>query len=119
MIRKDKHPVSAALFGVAALQGVVGLFGWWIHGPFFEPIDWVITFSFGLFVGLALLARRAKVAAAVIGMGLYVVFLVFQGFVSAELLMTGLVFKVPICLLLVGAVVLAFKQTRELSESEV
>jgi hypothetical protein len=51
-------------------------------------------------------------------MGLYVVFLVFQGFVSAELLMTGLVFKVPICLLLVGAVVFAFKRTRELSESE-
>jgi len=119
MIRKDKHPVSAALFGVAALQGVVGLFGWWIHGLFFEPIDWVITFSFGLFVGLALLARRAKVAAAVIGTGLYVVFLVFQGFVSVELLMTGLVFKIPICLLLLVAVVFAFKQTREPSESEV
>ena len=119
MIRKDKHPVSAALFGVAAIQGVVGLFGWWIRGPFFEPIDWVITFSFALFVGLALLARRAKVAAAVTGIALYVLFLVFQAFVSAELLKAGLVFKVPICVLLVGALVFAFKQTTEPSESKV
>jgi hypothetical protein len=113
MIRKDKHSVSAALFGVAAIQGVVGLFGWWIHGAFFEPIDWVITFSFAVFVGLALLARRAKIAAAVMGAGLYVVFLSYQGLVSTELLKAGLVFKVPICLLLVGAVIVALRRKGE------
>lgn len=117
MIKKEKHPVSAALFGVGAIQGVVGLLGWWIHGPFFEPIDWVLTFSFVVFVALGFVARRAKIAGAVMGAIVYGVFLVFQACVSTELLMAGLVFKVPICILLVGGLVFAFKGIREPSQS--
>jgi len=45
------------------------------------------------------------------------VFLVFQACVSTELLMAGLVFKVPICILLVGGLVFAFKGIREPSQS--
>jgi hypothetical protein len=108
-IVKDKHPVSSALFGVAAIQAVVGFLGWSIHSVDFAPIDWGITFSFVLFAVLALLARWARVLAAIIATALYGGFLLLQASVSIQLLTSGLIFKVPNVVLLLVALAFALK----------
>lgn len=117
MVRNERHPVSSSLFAVAAIQAVVGFFGWSIHSPNFAPIDWVITFSFAIFASLAILARWARLPAAVIATVIYGGFLVMQVSISMELLMTGLVFKTPVVLLLLVALGLAFKG-RQTTEQE-
>ena len=119
MIKKDKHSVSAALFGVAAIQAVVGCFGWSIYGSNFSPIDWVITFSFAIFVVLAILARGARIPAAIIATALYGAFLAFQATISVDLLMMGLIFKVPNVILLLVALASAFKSTKPTEQDAV
>ena len=47
---------------------------------------------------------------ALIGAALYIGFLAFQAFRSADLLMTGLIFKVPVVILLLVAVVSALRR---------
>lgn len=112
MVRNERHPVSSSLFAVAAIQAVVGFLGWSIHSPEFAPINWVITFSLAIFITLAILARRARLPAAVIATVIYGGFLVMQVSISMELLMTGLVFKTPVVLLLLVALVVAFQRQR-------
>ena len=109
MFKKDKNPVSSALFGVAAIQAVVGFLGWNIYSPNFAPIDWVITFSFAFFIALAILACYARVPAAVIAVVLYAAFLLFQASVNIQLLMAGLIFKIPNLILLLVALFFALK----------
>jgi hypothetical protein len=93
------------LLGVAAIQGIVGLLGWWLYSFQFGPLDWVITFSFVLYIILAVWARWQPLAAAIGGAVLYGAFLVIQGLTSRELLFTGLQFKLPNVALLVFALV--------------
>ena len=112
MIEKDKYPVSAALFAVAGIQAVVGCLGWSMYAASFAPIDWVITFSFAIFAALAILARRARIPAAIIATALYGAFLAFQATISVQLVMTGLIFKIPNVILLLMALAFAFKSTK-------
>ena len=118
MIKKDKHPVSSALFGVGVIQAVVGFLGWSVHGPKFAPIDWVITFSFLIFIVLAIAARWARVPAAVIAAAIYGAFLLLQASISIQLLMAGMIFKIPNVILLLVALVLAFKSRKKTEEAK-
>lgn len=118
MIKRDKHPVSTLLFGVAAIQAIVGFLGWSIYSPSFAPIDWGITFSFAIFAAFAILARWACVTAALIASVLYVSFLAWQASTSTQILKTGLIFKIPILVLLVVALVFAFSPRKATAQSE-
>jgi len=109
-IRSDKNVTATALFGVAAIQILVGAMGWFLYSPQFEFLDWVITFSGLVYVALAIAARWVRLPAALIGAILYAAFLAFQASTSADLLMVGLVFKIPIVILLVVAVVFALRR---------
>ena len=113
MPKKYDHPVSSALMGVALIQAVVCFLGWMTYGPTFTPIDWLVTFSFILFGGLALWARKARVPAALCAAGLYGVFLLWQATCSMELLKAGMIFKVPIVILILVAVALAFTSKKQ------
>lgn len=108
MIRVDKNPVLSALVGVGVIQAFVGFFGWLSNGPWFTVLDWVITLSFAVFIALGILARWRRVWAALIAAGLYGAFLVWQALISVELLMCGLIFKLPNVILLTIALVCAF-----------
>jgi hypothetical protein len=113
MIKKDKNPVSSSLFGVAAIQAVVGFLGWSVHSAEFAPIDWIITFSFVIFGALAVLARRSRIPAALIATAIYGAFLLLQASISVQLLMAGLIFKIPNIILLIVALIAAFGSKRE------
>ena len=102
---RSSNATSSALLGVALIQGIVGLLGWWLYSFRFGPLDWVITFSFAVYVILAVWARWQAVPAAVVGAIFYGAFLVEQGLTSRELLLTGLQFKVPNVALLLFALV--------------
>src|SRR5881396_2996682 len=101
-IRKDNNPTASALFGVAAIQGMVGVFGW---------LDWVITFSAAIYIALGIAARWVRLPAALIGVGLYAAFLAFQALRSVGLLMSGFIFKIPVVVLLLIAVVFALRRS--------
>jgi hypothetical protein len=100
------------LFGAAAIQALLGLLLWGIYGPEFTPADWVYSFSFVIFVLLGILARRARIAAAVTAGALYGTFLLLQAASGMEFLKSGIKFKIPIVVLLLIALVVAFKRKR-------
>jgi len=107
---KKRHHVSSALYGVAAIQALVGVIGWAIYAPRFTIADWVLTLSFLIFLVLAILARSLPRMSAVIAGTLYASFLLLQACTSVELLFRGMIFKVPIVLLLIIALTFAFKK---------
>jgi hypothetical protein len=107
MIRKDKRPASSALFGVAAIAALGDSLKWLVWGPWFRPFDWVITFSFVLFTALAILARWRPISGTVIAALWYAAILVFEASDGIRVLLSGLVFKIPIVVFLLLALVLA------------
>ncbi len=110
-IRKDKNPTASALFGVAAIQGMVGVLGWYLHSGSFGWLDWVITFSSAIYIALGIAARWVRLPVALIGVGLYAAFLAFQALRSVGLLMSGFIFKIPVVVLLLVAVVFALRRS--------
>jgi hypothetical protein len=109
-IRKDKNVTASALFGVAAIQIIIGALGLFLYSAEMGLIDKVIALSGIIYILLGFAARRGRVAAALIGAGIYAGFLALQAFRSMDLLMTGLIFKIPVVILLVVAVVFALKR---------
>jgi hypothetical protein len=109
MIKKEKNPVSAALYGVAAIQGIVGVLAWHVYTPETATKVWTITITFAIFLCLGILARWARTPAAVAGVILYGLFLVLQAATSMELLLSGLIIKLPIVILLVASLVSALR----------
>ncbi len=71
-----------------------------MYGPAMGVIDRVISFSGIFYIVLGIVARWARFPAALVGAGLYGAFLLVQASISLDLLMTGLVFKIPIVILL-------------------
>ena len=108
-IRKDKNVTASALFGVAAIQILVGAIGLFLYGGELGLLDKVIAFSGGIYIALAIVARWLRVPAALVGAVLYAAFLVLQASRSMDLLMSGLIFKIPVVILLVVAVVSALR----------
>lgn len=106
-IRRDKNVTASALFGVAAVQILLGSIGYLLYSSEMGLLDRIISFSGFFYILLGIVARWARLPAAVVGAVLYAAFLAFQASRSMDLLMTGLVFKVPIVVLLVLAVVFA------------
>ena len=108
-IQKDKNPVASALFGVAVLQGFVGLLGWFTFSPQFNWFDWLLTFSFAYYLLLGILARWARLPAALLGAIPYAALLALQATQSLDFLLTGLLFKIPVIILLAVATIFALK----------
>jgi|GEM_PF-3270829 len=113
MIRDEKHPVSSALFGAAAIQVVLAWIAWGRHRVDSTPLEWLDFIALGAFLFLGILARRARVPAAVIAVVLYGTFLVQQGSIGVELLASWVVLKVSIVALLLVGLVLAFEPKKE------
>lgn len=109
-IRKENNPTALALFGVAALQGLLGFVGWSMNGHSFGWLDWVFAFSGGIYIGLGIVARWRRLAAALIGAGFYGGFLALQLLHSVASLKSGLIFKTPVVMLLLTAAVFALRR---------
>ena len=109
MIKKSKRPVSSSIYGAAAIQAVVGIMYWFIYSPLFTSIDYLFAFGFIIFLILGKIADRAPKPASVTAATLYGFYLFNQLNVSLKLFMTGLIFKIPITILLIRAIVFAFK----------
>ena len=106
VIRTDKNVTASALFGVAAIQIFIAGMDWFLHGEQFGGfgwIDWLITFSGAIYITLGIAARWSRLPAAIIGSVLYAAF--FVGI--SDLL---IVFKIPVVILLLVAVVSALKR---------
>jgi hypothetical protein len=99
-IRKDKNLTATALLGVAAIQIVVGFLGWSVYRDSFGWLDWIIMFSGAIYIALSVAARWLRLPAALIGATFYAAFLAFQAFRGIDWLMSGLIFKVPVVILL-------------------
>lgn len=110
-IRKDKNPTASALLGVAAIQILVGFLGWSVYRDSFGWLDWIVMFSGAIYIALAVVARWLRLAVALIGAAFYAAFLAFQAFRSIDWLMSGLIFKIPVVVLLLVAVVSALKRS--------
>jgi hypothetical protein len=108
-IRKDKNVTASALFGVAAIQILIGAIGYFLYSDEMGLLDRIISFSSVFYIALGIAARWVRLPAAVIGAVLYATFLLFQAFHNMALLATGLIFKIPIVVLLVVAVVFALR----------
>jgi hypothetical protein len=109
-IRKDKNVTPSALFGVAAIQVLVGGLGLFLYSGELGLLDKGIAFSGGIYIVLAVAARWVRLPAALIGAVLYAAFLVLQASRSMDLLMTGLIFKIPVVILLIVAVNFALRR---------
>lgn len=109
-IRKEKNHTSLALFGVVAIQGILGMVGWSMNGRGFGWLDWVFSCSGVVYLGLAVAARWRRLPAALMGAGLYAVLLALQLLHSVAALKSGLIFKIPIVILLLVAVVFALRR---------
>lgn len=109
-IRKDKNVTASALFGVAAIQILIGAIGYFLYSGEMGLLDRIISFSGLIFIALGIAARWIRLPAALIGAALYAAFLLFQASRSMDLLMSGLIFKIPIVVLLVVAVVFALRR---------
>lgn len=109
-IRKDKNVTASALFGVAAVQILVGGIGFFLYSGEMGLLDRIISFSGLFYIALGIAARWVRLPAAAIGAVLYAAFLAFQASRSMDLLMTGLIFKIPVVILLIVAVVFALRR---------
>jgi hypothetical protein len=108
-LRFVKGTVSA-LFGVAAIYCVWGFLHWQRYHDYFGWTDWLIVgLSASIYLLLGLHARRSRLIASLIGVGLYVSLVAFQAFQSLDLLLSGLVFKVPMAILLFLAVLFTLR----------
>jgi hypothetical protein len=102
---------ASALFAVAAIWCVWGFLYWRRCHDYFGWSDWLlVVLSVGIYLLLGIHARRSRLAAAFIGAGLYASLVTFQAFQSVDQLMGGLIFKMPIAVLLLLAVMFAMKR---------
>jgi hypothetical protein len=104
IIRTDKNVTASALFGVAAIQIFIAGIYWFISGAQFDWIGWLITFSGAIYIALGIVARWIRLPAAIIGSVLYAAYLAFQAMWSMDF-----IFKIPVVILLLVAVVSALK----------
>jgi hypothetical protein len=109
-IRKDKNVTVSALLGVAAIQILLGAIGYFVHSGEMGLLDRVISFSGVFYIALGIAARWVRLPAALIGAVLYAAFLALQASRSMDLLMAGLIFKIPVVILLIVAVVFALRR---------
>ena len=109
-IRKEKNRTVSALCGAAAVQCLLGFVGWSMNGRSFGWLDWAFSFSGVICLGLALATRRHRLSAALTGAGLYAGLLALQLLHGVAALKSGLVFKIPVVLFLLVAVVLALRR---------
>jgi len=106
IIRRDKNVTATALFGVAAIQIIIAVVNWFLHGgqlDGFTWFDWLITFSGAIYIALGIAARWIRLPAAVIGSVFYAAF-----FVGISDL---LVVMIPVVILLLVAVVSALRHS--------
>jgi hypothetical protein len=115
----DKNITASALFGVAAIQILVGAIGWFIFSAQLGWIDLIVSFSGPIYIALGIAAQHRRLPAALFGATLYAAFLGTQASQSTELLMTGLIFKVPVLVLLALALVFAVKRSQSFPGAEV
>ena len=128
-LRRDINPTATLLFGVAALQILVGLlgcleYGWQLDDEYlrdviytydrvrFDWFDWIITFNGAIYIALAVLARREGFTAALVGTGIYAVLILFQALQDRRLLMETVVIKITTAILLLLAIVFALARSR-------
>ena len=83
--------------------------GWLMYSPQFGWLDWIITVSGAIYLGLALAARWMRLPASLIGTGLYGAYLGYQALNNIDLLWRGWIIKVPIVILLLVALFSAIR----------
>ena len=113
MIRQSKNPTYSALFGIAIFQGLIGLGGWTLYSVqhHFGVFEWLVTFSGAFFLALAIFARFQRLPAALIACALYATYLGYQAFLGIGYLLDGfLLVKLPVVILLLYAVITAFRR---------
>jgi hypothetical protein len=132
---KDANLTTSVLFGVAALQLLVGLLGWFVHShdPDIEELrwfvysydrtrfgwlDWAVTFSGVIYAVFGIVARWAPLPAALAGAGIYGAFLALQSAQNVHWQAAGLVTKIPVVILLLAGVASASKHLMHKRESE-
>ena len=106
LVRKDKNVTASALFGVAAIQIIMAVINWFLHGgqlDGFTWFDWLITFSGAIYIALGIVARWLRLPAAILGIVLYAGF--FVGISDLLIVM------IPVVILLLVAVVSALKHS--------
>jgi hypothetical protein len=125
-LRRENNPTASALFGIAAVQFLVGFIGlfiyfvnpdadipqlkWFLYhfqSGAFTALDWVVTFSGVIFTLLALLAYRVRLLAASLAAAVCVGQLLLQG---AGALSGALIVKVLVVTLLVVALAAALRR---------
>jgi len=106
LVRKNKNVTASALFGVAAIQIIMSVINWFLHGgqlDGFTWFDWLITFSGAIYIALGIAARWIRLPAAILGIVLYAGF--FVGISDLLIVM------IPVVILLLVAVVSALKHS--------
>ncbi len=112
-IRKDKNLTASALFGVAALLIYSGVIVLIIDGFDLSRLWKLACLGGFIYIPLGILARRARLPAALLGAFLYAAYLTWECFLSVKygpnLMMEDLFFKALIIVLLLMAVISALK----------
>jgi len=101
---------ASALSGATALYCVWGFLHWQKVGDYSAWADWlIVASSVSTYLLLGIYAQRARVAAAFVGAGLFASITAFQAFQDGGLVMSGIIFKLPIAVLLLAAVWFALR----------
>ena len=114
MVTHPKHTPSECLFGAALVQGIVGYAGYssFASDPRFGLTEWIITFGGAIFLALSLVSRMAPRTASLSALALFLLYLGYQASISYDRATSGLIFKTPILILLVWALISSMRMSK-------
>jgi hypothetical protein len=111
---KQESVTTSALFGVAVIQLLIVLVGWFMFGP--HGLSWflwvLLMGSVGTYVALGIIARKAPLGAACIGAGLFATYLAYQTLLGVPL-SAALIYRLPVTALLLVALIASWKQQQK------
>ena len=112
--KKQESTTTSALFGVAVIQLLIVLVGWFMFGPHgLTWLLWVILMgSVGTYIALGIIARKTPFLAACIGSGLFATYLTYQTFQGVPLA-AALIYRLPVTSFLLIALVAGWRQQQK------
>jgi hypothetical protein len=102
--KKQESIPTSALYGVAIIQALICLVGWFMFGSHgLSWLLWVILMgSVGIYIGLGIFARKAPFTAACIGTVLFASYLSYQ-WLQGVPWSAAPIYRLPVaCLLLIA-----------------
>src|SRR5262249_12129548 len=116
IMRPDKNPTASALFGVAALLLLIGVLGSFMYSPLFGWLDWIVTLSGVIYLGLAVAARWMRLPAALTAIFLFAVYVGYQAYLNLNCFWRDWIAKFPMAWRFLEGLFFAFGDSARINQ---